>query len=293
VEMQAIGSESAGHAAEAEPVAVVEEAKAEEVAVSVDEEKEKEELQKHLLEAHGGAGAEFVKSIVFGGLDGIITTFAIVAAVAGAQLSTEVIIMMGFSNLIADAISMGVGDYLSSKAENEYIMFERSKEARECVEDIDGERNEMIGIYMQKGFTKEDATTVMTVLTKEPYREFFIDHMMIQELGKQVPDEDDDPAKDGFVTFLSFICFGSVPMWLFVIAHLSDWTDMDTLFGIACGLTAITMFALGAFKAQLTSQPRLKSGGLMMFNGVLAAASAYLVGWGLETLLDVRDNCVA
>jgi hypothetical protein len=54
-----------------------------------------------------------IKSVVFGGLDGIITTFSIVAAVAGASLSVEVVLLMGFANLIADGISMGLGDALS------------------------------------------------------------------------------------------------------------------------------------------------------------------------------------
>ena len=64
-------------------------------------------------------GAKYVKSIVYGGLDGIITTFAIVAGVAGASLSASVILILGFANLIADGISMAAGDYLSTKSEIE------------------------------------------------------------------------------------------------------------------------------------------------------------------------------
>jgi len=60
-----------------------------------------------------------IKSIVYGGLDGIITTFAVVSGVIGAQLNPSIILILGFANLIADGISMGVGDYLSSKAEQE------------------------------------------------------------------------------------------------------------------------------------------------------------------------------
>ncbi|PIN92917.1 hypothetical protein COU54_05080 [Candidatus Pacearchaeota archaeon CG10_big_fil_rev_8_21_14_0_10_31_24] len=63
--------------------------------------------------------ARYIKSLVYGGLDGIITTFAVVAGVIGASLSANVILILGFANLIADGISMAAGDYLSTKSEIE------------------------------------------------------------------------------------------------------------------------------------------------------------------------------
>ena len=79
-------------------------------------------------ERHGSAG-DIIKSVVLGGLDGIITTFAIVCAVSGSgQLGAKVVIMMGVANLVADAISMGLGDYLSERAENDYVAKEQERE---------------------------------------------------------------------------------------------------------------------------------------------------------------------
>lgn len=63
----------------------------------------------------------YLKSMVYGGLDGIITTFAVVAGVVGASLESAVILILGFANLVADGISMAVGDYMSSKSEQEYV----------------------------------------------------------------------------------------------------------------------------------------------------------------------------
>ena len=79
-------------------------------------------------EAHAGASGKYVKSLVFGGLDGIITTFAVVAASVGGSLGSDVILLMGFANLVADGLSMGFGDYLSSKAEFEYTRAEHKRE---------------------------------------------------------------------------------------------------------------------------------------------------------------------
>lgn len=70
----------------------------------------------------------FLKPIIFGGLDGTLTAFAIVAGAAGGKLSTGVVLILGFSNILADALSMGVGEFLSSKAENEWILSERRRE---------------------------------------------------------------------------------------------------------------------------------------------------------------------
>jgi hypothetical protein len=95
-------------------------------------------------ENHGGFGSDYVKSIVFGGLDGIITTFSTIASSVGGNLSIEAVITLGFANLIADAISMGVGDFISSKAEYDYLMAERAREAWEFDNHPEGEKQEMV-----------------------------------------------------------------------------------------------------------------------------------------------------
>lgn len=240
------------------------------------------------------AGSDVIKAIVFGGLDGIITTFAIVAAAAGAQLDIRVIILLGFSNLLADAVSMGVGEYLSSAAELQYQRKERAKEAWEYENDPVGEATEMVDLYVDKlGFSKADAEAIIGIYTSKPeYADAFVDHMCTVELEFMPPDDEENPAWNGFVMFTSFIVFGSVPMWLYVIFFGAGWTDSDSdgdRFGIACALTAVTLFLLGYVKALITRMgDAATSGGLMMLNGSLAAACAYLVGWGLEEALQVQ-----
>jgi DNA damage-binding protein 1 len=133
-------------------------------------------------ENHGDAG-EIIKSVVLGGLDGIITTFAIVCAVAGAgSLGDKVVILMGVANLIADAISMGLGDYISEKAENTYINAEQDRERWEMENFLEGEISEMVDIYVERhGFKRDDAVAILGIMAKN--REFFLSHMMVEELG--------------------------------------------------------------------------------------------------------------
>lgn len=110
-------------------------------------------------EGHQTEGG-FLKPVIFGGLDGILTSFAIVAGSAGGNLSPEVVLILGFSNIFADALSMGVGEFLSSKANNEWILSERRREEWELENYPEGEIKEMREIYEEKGMSPEDAKIV-------------------------------------------------------------------------------------------------------------------------------------
>ncbi|HEX9817403.1 MAG TPA: VIT1/CCC1 transporter family protein [Patescibacteria group bacterium] len=65
-------------------------------------------------------GGIFLRNAVFGGLDGIVTTFAVMAGATGANLPTRVIIILGLANLLADGFSMGVGSYMGEKSEQQF-----------------------------------------------------------------------------------------------------------------------------------------------------------------------------
>jgi hypothetical protein len=135
-------------------------------------------------QAEGG----FLKPLIFGGLDGILTSFAIVAGAAGGNMPVPVVLVLGFSNIFADALAMGVGEFLSSKAENEWILSERRRESWEMENYPEGEIREMIDIYVERGMSLEDATVCIQTMAK--YKDFFVDIMMTEELGLQVPEED-------------------------------------------------------------------------------------------------------
>lgn len=232
---------------------------------------------------------DFVKSMLFGGLDGIITTFAIIAASAGAGFSFEKILLLGISKILADATSMGVGDFISERAELDYHRSEMKREQHELIHKPNAERLEMIEIYMKKGMTEQHAGTVVDILMRNDQ---LLDVMMVDELGIFPPDEDANPLKNGAVTFTSFVAFGSVPLWLYAICYGADYGNVHTegthtreyniVFGLAIMLTLMTLFLLGAVNAQITKQPRFKAGFLTMINGGAATGLSYLIGWALE-----------
>ena len=230
----------------------------------------------------------YIKSIVFGGLDGIVTTFAIVASVVGAGMGTEVVVITGFAKLLGDGLSMGLGDCISEQAEMDHINGERKREMWEFDNYAEGEISEMVEIYQQKGFSREDATKVIKTMAKPEYKNFFIDHMMIQELGEKTPGEDEHPVKNGAMCFLSFMFWGTIPLIPYCIAFPTKQHDQDGLLGICVGITLISLFLLGMQQAHILKQSWLVQGTGMMLNGGLAAGASYLVGWGLDRAV---NNC--
>ena len=200
-------------------------------------------------EAHQNEGG-LLKPIIFGGLDGILTSFAIVAGSAGGNLSPNVVLVLGFSNIFADALSMGVGEFLSSKANNEWILSERARESWEMENFPEGEIAEMIDIYKQRGMAQEDAELVIKTMAK--YKDFFVDVMMTQELELQVPEENhvQESMKEGLVMFCSFAFFGALPLLGYVIIP-SSFPSLGEreLFMTACVVTGAVLFLMGSIKS--------------------------------------------
>lgn len=235
--------------------------------------KKAHQLKKRSYEKHNTEQGQYIKNVVYGGLDGIITTFAVVAGVAGASLSPGVVLIMGFANLIADGLSMAIGDYLSTKAEIKYKELERERETWEVEHYPEGEKIELIELYTAKGMEKEDAVTVTEIISKN--KNTWIDIMMVEELG--IIEEDESPVKNALVTFTSFVIFGFIPVLAYVLSRFIPYFAENT-FIIASVLTGATLFTLGALKVKVTEENWLKSGLEMLIVGGLAATAAYIIG---------------
>lgn len=234
-----------------------------------------ESAGEHHLQEQG----QYVKSVVYGGLDGLITTFAVVAGVEGASLSSGVVLILGFANLLADGLSMAIGDFLSTRSEQEYSKAERQREAWEVEHYPEGEKRELAEIYKAKGMTIEEANAIVDIMAR--HGKAWVDIMMIEELG--ILDSKENPLKSATATFLAFTVVGLVPL-LLPLASLG-WPSLKAgSFGLSCLLTAVTLFTLGAMKSRLTLRTWWKSGLEMLLVGGVAAAAAYGVGVALSGL---------
>jgi len=233
-----------------------------------------------------GAAGTYLKSIVYGGLDGIITTFATVTSVAGAELSAIVIVILGVSHLFADGLSMGMGDAISEQSEIDFATSERNREKWEMENNMEGEISEMVELLISKGISQADAELIIRTLSKYP--DPFLDHMMVEELGLLPLDPDHSPFRAGAATMASFILFGSVPLAPYLIAFLPGVTlTAQAQLYIAGFATVLTLFALGAIKERLVDygQSWVRSGVTMVANGSFAAAVGFVLGWALKRVL--------
>lgn len=224
-------------------------------------------------EKHGGATSQYLGEMVYGGLDGIITTFAVVSGVAGAELGSNVILILGLANLLADGFSMATGAYLSSKSEQEYYSRERQRESWEVDHFPEGERAELYEIYLKRGYSEEDALRLTEIQTRE--RERWIEAMMIDELG-MLKDER-NPLRNALATLVAFIVAGSVPLLIYLIGLVTPVAP-GTAFFVSLGLSGLALFGLGAAKVLVTQLNPWRSGLEMLVVGGLAASVAYLVG---------------
>ncbi len=222
---------------------------------------------------HFSSKGRYLKSGVYGGLDGIITTFAIVAGVIGAGLSSTIILILGFANLIADGISMAMGDYLSIKSEGEYYNTEKGIEKKEAFENPKMEKRSLKSILFKKGFNIKDAEKISTLISKN--KKYQVEIMLHEELG--LLHENVHPMRNASVTFFSFFIFGVVPLLFFLVGSIFN-TPITNAFLWASLLSGISMFSLGAIKSRITKKNWIKSGGETLLIGGIAATAAYFVG---------------
>ncbi|MGB7365506.1 VIT1/CCC1 transporter family protein [Carnobacterium jeotgali] len=221
---------------------------------------------------HNSKG-KYIKSIVYGGLDGIITTFAVVAGSVGGELSFKVVLILGFSNLLADGFSMAVGDFLSTKSQNEYEKTVRHKKQVDIMQNPEQEAERIKDSFTEQGIDEQDANLLVTTLAK--YEKPFVNQIMKMEYGSSTTE--DSPLKNATVTFLSFSIFGIVPLLIYVLSMYIPGL-LQNAFYIAALLTGMTLFILGAAKSKITQSNWLRSGFEMLVVGGLAALVAYGVG---------------
>jgi VIT1/CCC1 family predicted Fe2+/Mn2+ transporter len=230
-------------------------------------------------EAHGAASHAYVGDMVYGGLDGIVTTFAVVSGVAGAELGSGVVLILGLANLLADGFSMATGAYLSAKSEQEYYDREFQREAWEVEHFPEGERAELIEAYRAKGYSESDATKLVTIQIQQP--ELWVKTMMVEELGMMKDER--SPFKSALATLGSFLLAGVLPLLVYLIG-LAVPIPAGVSFPVSLSLSGVALFALGAAKVLVTERNFLKSGLEMLVVGGAAAGVAYGVGVLLKGL---------
>lgn len=239
----------------------------------------KEAIEKEHKEKHQTEKGKYIGDMVYGALDGIITTFSVVAGAAGATLSMGVVLIMGFANLLGDGLSMGVGNYLSTKSELDYAKKERMREGWEVDHIPAGEREEIRTIMADWGFRGKDLKRATDIITSDKNR--WVDMMMEKELG--ISEVEKNPLEVFVITFLAFLGFGLIPLLSYLLT-ITTPAFRGFEFGTAILLTLVSTFTLGALRTLVIQKKWWKAGIEMMLLGGGTALVAYYVGEALSFL---------
>ena len=216
---------------------------------------------------NGDAGRSYLRDIIYGAIDGAVTTFAIVAGVVGAELSTKVILILGIANVLADGFSMAAGNYSGTKAELDDVRRIRDIEDRHIRLVPEGERAELRAILAQKGLDGEVLDAAVDAIANN--KKAWIDMMLVEEYG--LSPVDPHPMRAALATFVAFLVAGLIPLFPYVVS-------LPEAFTWSIWLTAATFFCVGALKSRWSLAPWWRSGLETLLIGGCAASIAYIVG---------------
>jgi VIT1/CCC1 family predicted Fe2+/Mn2+ transporter len=219
-------------------------------------------------------GFSYLRDWVYGGIDGAVTTFAIVAGVVGAELPNRVVLILGAANLLADGFSMAASNYSGTRTEHDELAQLRAVEERHIALEPEGEREEIRQIFRAKGFEGADLERAVRVITGD--RERWVDTMLAEEYG--LPRAVRAPLTAALSTFAAFLLCGVVPLLPFLLAT-------EARFEAAAAMTALVFFLIGSVKSRWSPASWWRSGGETLAIGLAAAALAYVVGFLLRSVV--------
>lgn len=209
----------------------------------------------------------YLRDWVYGGIDGSVTTFAVVTGVSGAELSSRIILILGVANLLADGFSMAASNYLGTRTERQETEALRARERRHIQANAAGEREEVRQIFAAKGFTGEELESAVAIVTADEER--WIDLMLAEEYGLARVERSATSA--AWATFASFALCGLVPLLPFLL-HLPH------ALAFSVGMTACTFFAIGSVRSKWLLLSWTRAGLETLAVGSIAAAIAYAAG---------------
>lgn len=226
-----------------------------------------------------GPNQSYLKDLIYGGIDGVVTTFAVVSGVAGAGLSEGIIIILGLANLIADGFSMAISNFLGTRAEEQHREETRAQERRHIELIPEGEKEEIRQIFKQKGFRGEDLERIVETITNDEER--WLDTMIQEEHG--LPLKSANPWKAALATFVAFVVVGAVPLSVFVWNGVTPF-PISNPFLVSAISTGAAFFTIGELKGRFLNHRFGWSGLETLLVGSCAALLAYGIGFLLRNI---------
>lgn len=223
-----------------------------------------------------GPRHSYLRDVVYGAIDGAVTTLAVVSGVAGAQLSTGIVLVLGAANLIADGFSMAASNYLGTRAEEQLRERARRIEERHIERYPEGEREEVRQILQGRGIEGENLNRTVEIITAD--RKHWIEFMLTEEYGLSLSGP--SPLLAAGATFIAFVVVGAMPLLPFILQFISPST-VPSPFAWSALLTAAAFFAVGAAKSRFVEEKWHWAG----LETLLVGGSAAILAYGIGKLL--------
>ncbi len=214
------------------------------------------------------SGGGIIKELIFGCNDGLISTFALLAGLAGAALGPEIILLTLLAEMFSGAISMGLGEFISSKSQNDFYKHEIAQERAEMKIMPEIEREELREIYRRRGFEGDLLEQVVGKLTED--EDAWLTTMLREEVGI-VDLELENPIKTAVIMFCAFIVGALVP-----ISPYFTYTDVS--FTLATVFSFGALFGIGALRSVVTGKKWWLSGVEMFCVGIVAYFATFGIG---------------
>jgi VIT1/CCC1 family predicted Fe2+/Mn2+ transporter len=221
--------------------------------------------------------ASTLPDAVLGGIDGCVTTFAVVSGAFGAGFSPQVALVLGFANLAADGFSMAVSNYEAGQAHLAQIASTEQTERQHIAVVPEGEREEIRQLFQAKGFQGELLEQVVDALCRDP--DVWVSTMLREEYGLSAAGL--SPLRSALTTFAAFLVIGTLPLLPYVLPGLATTAQ----FLASLGLAGLVFLGIGMLKSAVYGEPVWRSGLRTLLMGSAAAGLAFATGYFAQGLL--------
>ncbi len=223
----------------------------------------------HHIQTDPHKRASGLSDFILGAQDGLVNVLGVVLGIAAATNDARVALVAGLATAFAESISMGAVAYTTTLADADMYQSEREREYRHIKETPLLETKEIRDIYAGKGFKGDLLDRIVEMITKN--QDVWVAVMMAEE-HQLAPVDKKSAFRAAWVVGLSAIVGSLIPTAPFVFLSVSAGMWVSAL------ATALALFAIGAYKAQITVGKPLRSGLEMTLIGMVSALAGYAVG---------------
>jgi VIT1/CCC1 family predicted Fe2+/Mn2+ transporter len=227
----------------------------------------------HHLQIDPHKRATGLSDFILGAQDGLVNVLGVALGIAAATNDVRIVLVAGLATTFAESISMGAVAYTTTLTDADLYQSEREREYRHIIETPNLERKEVRDIYASKGFQEELLDRIVETITAN--QDVWVAVMMAEE-HKLAPVDRKTALHAALVVGMSAVVGSLIPLLPFMFLSISNSMWAAVL------ITALALFAIGAYKARVTVGKPLKSGVEMALIGTLSALAGYLVGYILK-----------